>query len=129
MSDNKKEHAPIEDDYDMADTLWKFARPVFELFEDAEDAIDIATLAWNAAILKNDDWKEMVESVGKENNLSDEEIEEDNKLVVELIKRKEVEFPDNDRVIVDFDYSEDEEGGSLGVSWAFPHELERESEQ
>jgi hypothetical protein len=101
----------------MSEVIMSFVEPYRDYahtYEELNKLITLAIVAWNAALLPKDEWKEMVDKISSSFSPSDAE---DFKQITEmLVERKRRYFSDNKRLILDYHLSESREGFHLSVA-------------
>ena len=105
----------------MSDVLMEFIEPYAEFATTDEEfgkLIPIAVVAWNAAILPPRERQEMID------NIIDAAIpmaKEDAKAIIEeMMKRKEKDFAQNRRMILNYQITKTREGRHLAVVSTMP---------
>ncbi|MBD3184458.1 hypothetical protein GF312_19400 [Candidatus Poribacteria bacterium] len=89
----------------MSEIILEFVEPYFHLphpIKSIEDLLDMASLAWNMAILPEEAKDLLLEGFLEEHILSDSELKEKMKLVDELVERKKKHFHQYKRLFRDY---------------------------
>jgi len=111
----------------MSEIVLDLADPLLEHAEDHEAErlyIQLALLAWNVALYPQERWEEEVREIVATLPQGDPEtLEYMERMLWLLIARKVTLFPENERVILDYDLSMTDRGPYLQVLSAFPAEL------
>jgi hypothetical protein len=103
----------------MSEVIMDFIEPYREYantYEAHRKLITLALLAWNAALLPENEQKAMVEKVVGSLKLSKSDTEGMMNIVEEMIERKNKYFVDYTRTILDYQLSYAEEGFHLSVA-------------
>ena len=91
----------------MSEVLLEFAEPLTAACEDDEsyyNALRISAIAWNASFFPSKERTRIDETVNE--NISDKEARETTKeILLKMLRRKEQDFPDIKRMIIDFQVS------------------------
>lgn len=101
----------------MSETIMKFAEPLQEIYPDEKDAYPVAISAWNAALLPEEKLKELL---GDFLNSSSRKHEDKpavliRRIFVSLIATKLQDYPDNRRMIIDYEFVNTPEGVQFNV--------------
>ncbi|MBF0607797.1 MAG: hypothetical protein SFH39_01545 [Candidatus Magnetobacterium sp. LHC-1] len=98
----------------MSGVLLDYAKPLLvttKTTEETKKALDLSLIFWNASFLPDDKQKETLESLVKEYTTTKKDKIAARELFAFMINRKLTEFSDIDRLIMAYDFTEDDNGG------------------
>ncbi len=91
---------------DFSDVLLKFCRPLLQeagSLSGEDNAVGLGVFAWNAAFLSEDRWKENFKRSLGQYALSEDAQETLEGIVGEMIRQKQLMYPNDMRVITSYD--------------------------
>ncbi|SIN71072.1 hypothetical protein [Halodesulfovibrio marinisediminis] len=112
----KRRKASTADDF--SDTVMKFCKPLLaesESLSGDDNAIGLGVFAWNASFLPRDRWEDGLHRSLEQFDLTDETKTTLVDIVEEMVRQKEVMYPNDLRVITDYKVHETEQGPLLTV--------------
>jgi len=102
----------------MSDIIIHYAEPLLEAaktYEDEEKAIVMAITLWNKAIVPEDEQQEIIDSVAFK-TFKGNDSAEFNQTLAYFMERKQVLYPDVNRMILDYDCTQTPDGLYLNVA-------------
>ena len=112
----------------MSDVIAELVRPCSEnvtSLDEYKDLIALACIAWNTANLPKQKQKKSIrDGLQTLPDLPEDLLQDTSALIMELIKRKKLLFPDNHRMIINFRVTETKEHFNIAIASTLPIEHE-----